>query len=39
MRPNLWVIESVLGRLPGLKINHLEPLLPGNWKPPTTNSR
>jgi len=31
-------LTDVLGRLPGLKINQLEPLLPGNWKPPTTNS-
>ena len=31
-------LTDVLGRLPGLKINQLEPLLPGNWKPPTTHS-
>jgi hypothetical protein len=31
-------LTDVLGRLPGLKINQLEPLLPGIWKPPTTNS-
>jgi len=31
-------LTDVLGRLPGLKTNQLEPLLPCNWKPPTTNS-
>ena len=31
-------LTDVLRRLPGLKTHQLEPLLPGNWKPPTTNS-
>jgi hypothetical protein len=31
-------LTDVLRRLPGLTIHHLEPLLPGNWKPPTLNS-
>lgn len=31
-------LSDVLRRLPGLKMNELDSLLPGNWKPPTLNS-
>lgn len=26
-------LTDVLGRLPTVTVNHIEPLLPGNWKP------
>jgi hypothetical protein len=29
-------LTDVLRRLPGHKINRIEELLPGNWKPPTS---